>query len=245
MESKWFPRMTAILIALVVFGVTLFIGEQAFGTPAGDDGEHKVSICHRTASDTNPYVFITVDEASLSPGHLDNDDPGHKPKYWKSDGTWRGVDHVEGDPKDDYLAQSEADCQDTEVPPEDVEIRAAVSFTDPTCNRDARVVADSSEEGVTYYTTGDEQPGGTVTVTAVADEGYVLVGKTEWTHTFDSLKGKCKPDKPTKPEKPTVDKPKPPGDLAETGMEGWIVLAAIVLAGAGTVALRAARYRKS
>jgi hypothetical protein len=35
----------------------------------------KVDICHRTASDTNPYVFISVDDDSLSPGHLDNADP--------------------------------------------------------------------------------------------------------------------------------------------------------------------------
>ena len=85
---------------------------------ADGDQHVPVSICHRTASDTNPYVFITVDDDSLSPGHLDNADPGHKPKFWKSDGTWRGVDHVAGDPKDDYLAESAADCEDT-APPTD------------------------------------------------------------------------------------------------------------------------------
>jgi hypothetical protein len=90
------------------------------GTALADhgQGEHvPVSICHRTASDTNPYVFITVDDDSLSPGHLDNADPGHKPTFWKSDGTWRGVEHVAGDPKDDYLAESKADCEDTTPPP--------------------------------------------------------------------------------------------------------------------------------
>jgi hypothetical protein len=29
------------------------------------DPEHKVTICHRTASDSNPYVEITIDEAAL------------------------------------------------------------------------------------------------------------------------------------------------------------------------------------
>ena len=80
--------------------------------------EHKVGICHRTASDTNPYVFIKVDEASLSPGHLDNADPGHKPRFWKSDGTWRGVAHLTGDAKDDYLAPGgAADCTDVVATP--------------------------------------------------------------------------------------------------------------------------------
>ncbi|GAB3857167.1 hypothetical protein GCM10028801_15380 [Nocardioides maradonensis] len=75
------------------------------GTP------HKTSICHRTASDTNPYVFETVDDASLQ-AHLSNG-KGHPPTHWKSDGTWRGVHHNAGDPKNDYLASSPADCEDT------------------------------------------------------------------------------------------------------------------------------------
>lgn len=87
-------------------------------TATQPDPEHKVDICHRTRSDTTPYVFISVDEASLSPGHLDNADPGHKPRTWKSDGVWRGVPHVAGDAKDDYLAPNgETDCQQTVPPP--------------------------------------------------------------------------------------------------------------------------------
>jgi hypothetical protein len=79
------------------------------------DPDHKVSICHRTASDTNPYVFITVDEASL-PAHLNNL-PGHPAKEWKTDGTFRGVAHVAGDLKNDYVAETAADCVDFESSP--------------------------------------------------------------------------------------------------------------------------------
>jgi hypothetical protein len=32
------------------------------------DGMHKVTICHRTNAETNPYVLITVDVASLDGG---------------------------------------------------------------------------------------------------------------------------------------------------------------------------------
>ena len=78
------------------------------GTPPGNPT--KTAICHRTAADSNPYVFIEVDDESL-PAHYNNL-PGHPPKYWKSEGTWRGQHHNVGDPRNDYKATSAADCQD-------------------------------------------------------------------------------------------------------------------------------------
>jgi hypothetical protein len=105
------------ITATLAIAVALSLPVTAWATPDPEEDGHKVAICHRTASDTNPYVYIEVDEASLSPGHLDNADPGHKPTYWKSDGVWRDVQHVAGDPKDDYLAEGPEDCEDTQVPP--------------------------------------------------------------------------------------------------------------------------------
>lgn len=103
--------LAALALLMLVFGLTATVVVATKPNP-----EHKVGICHRTASDTNPYVFIKVDVASLSPGHLDNADPGHKPRFWKSDGTFRGVAHVKGDAKDDYLAPGgKADCEDFTV----------------------------------------------------------------------------------------------------------------------------------
>jgi hypothetical protein len=43
------------------------------GTAANDG---KVQICHGTASDTNPYVLISVDESAIA-GHFDGTAPGH------------------------------------------------------------------------------------------------------------------------------------------------------------------------
>lgn len=101
--------------AAFVAAASLTIGgvsaATAFATNGGQD-EHKTSICHRTASDSNPYVFETVADASLQ-AHLSNG-KGHFPKEWKSDGTFRGVAHVAGDVKFDYLATVESDCEDTQ-----------------------------------------------------------------------------------------------------------------------------------
>jgi len=86
------------------------------GLAAAHDNTDKVSLCHRTASDSNPYVFITVANPSIAAAHLSND-PGHPARFWKSDGTFQGVAHVKGDPKNDYLAKDKSDCGDEETPP--------------------------------------------------------------------------------------------------------------------------------
>jgi hypothetical protein len=44
------------------------------GAQASND--EQVLICHGTASDTNPYVLISVDESALN-GHFDGAAPGH------------------------------------------------------------------------------------------------------------------------------------------------------------------------
>jgi outer membrane biosynthesis protein TonB len=63
------------------------------------DPEHKVQLCHRTASDTNPYVLIEVDEAAVDT-HLHNGQ-GHPAK-----------ENPDGSPRNDYLyVKGEAECE--------------------------------------------------------------------------------------------------------------------------------------
>ncbi len=54
----------SILIALSVFVLALAAAGTAGATKPNPTGGHKITICHRTASYTNPYVAITVDVAS-------------------------------------------------------------------------------------------------------------------------------------------------------------------------------------
>lgn len=59
---------------------------------------HKVAICHRTASSTNPYVLIEVDEAAVNT-HLGNGH-GHPAKT-----------NADGSPRNDFLyIKGEAEC---------------------------------------------------------------------------------------------------------------------------------------
>lgn len=69
-------------------------------------------------------------------------------------------------------------------PPGDTEVTAAVRFVDPTCASAEAVVQTLDGDGVRYDVSGMASAGSTVDVTATAKEGYVLVGKSTWTHTF-------------------------------------------------------------
>jgi hypothetical protein len=51
----------------------------AVASVASASDDHKILICHGTASEPNPYVLISVDESAVA-GHFDGTDPGHGPK---------------------------------------------------------------------------------------------------------------------------------------------------------------------
>jgi len=83
---------------------------------------------------------------------------------------------------------------DTDCEPETVE-PAAPQFVEPTCESlDGADVVLPSVEGVRYDVTGQVAAGGAVTVTATAEDGFVLQGTTEWTYTFaDVTEDGCNP----------------------------------------------------
>jgi len=89
-------RIAMFSLAIAAMTVPIAVSASATAPP-----DHKVGICHRTASMTNPYVFIEVDIASLN-AHLNNL-PGHPAKT-----------NADGSPRNDYLADSPLDCGDGE-----------------------------------------------------------------------------------------------------------------------------------
>lgn len=62
----WTFRIAGWLAVSRLVGAALLVPAVTMATPP--DPGHKVTICHRTNSDTNPYVMETVDIAST--GHL-------------------------------------------------------------------------------------------------------------------------------------------------------------------------------
>jgi uncharacterized repeat protein (TIGR01451 family) len=89
-----------VALCLVLLGGLGAVSASASTSNGG--GHTPVNVCHATSSDTNPYVFITVDDDSVKlQGHLmHRDDPN---KQWKSDGTWRGEAVHAGDAKPDLI----------------------------------------------------------------------------------------------------------------------------------------------
>ena len=86
------PRLTALLATFAIAG----LGLAATGSAEGN----KVSLCHGTASEPNPYVLISVDESALA-GHFDGTAPGH---------GWRNHPDV-------ALAEGETECPGEVTPP--------------------------------------------------------------------------------------------------------------------------------
>jgi hypothetical protein len=75
MRSRLITLVTAVsLLTLSVMGPAL--ATQPGSSPDLEDG-HKITICHATNSETNPYVVITIDIAAWN----DEGGEGHSPEH--------------------------------------------------------------------------------------------------------------------------------------------------------------------
>lgn len=166
-------RKAAVLVtATLVWGAAPAVAQaNGQGSP-----QEKVGVCHRTASETNPYVYIYVpkDEAN---GHITGTDKQHNTKvYWKSDGTWRGVPHHAGDEKLDYYADGPADCEDTAsttttttgtqtqtVPPTTGETSSTTSQPSTTSATSSSSTTSTTSSGTTSTTSTTSSPSTTTT----------------------------------------------------------------------------------
>lgn len=75
---KTFAIGAATMVAASILAAGSAMATQPYSfdqSPYVEDG-HKVTICHRTGSETNPYVVITVDVAAINGGEASDHD-GH------------------------------------------------------------------------------------------------------------------------------------------------------------------------
>ncbi|MCW2787311.1 MAG: hypothetical protein JWP74_3828 [Marmoricola sp.] len=190
-------RLATCMAALGVLVMSSGIALMVSASPA--TAANKVGICHATSSDSNPYVFISVDDDSVKlQGHLAH--KLHPNKTWKSAGTFHGVPHAAGDPKPDLIGSftddqgvfhlydgniTAASCEGAVAV---TEATADVDFTEPSCANRNQPSFDTTGSHVSFaITSGSNTPATTIVVTATADPGVTFADGTTtevFTHTY-------------------------------------------------------------
>lgn len=111
-------KIVALIAALVLVVAGVFVVVSA--TSADAKPKVKVGVCHRTASETNPYVYIEVPEDEAN-GHITGTSNQHNNSVtWPTAGTWNGEAHAAGDLRLDYyatVADSTSNCAERTVEP--------------------------------------------------------------------------------------------------------------------------------
>lgn len=235
-----------ILAILSAAGIAVLIGGAPSWAGEGQDEHVPVNVCHATSSDTNPYVFITVDDDSTKfKGHLmHREDPN---KRWKSDIIWNGVAYTAGDPKPDLIGSytdtagtffeydgeinSLEDCGAVTLPPEQ-EVRTEVKDRMDCDGVEKRTITITRE----YEWNGEE---------FVLGEPVKVVGDWEFVRDLtkaEKVELECVKDEPKPEPSPTptptpTEKPEPEPkqpELAATGAETWLAGVAALLIAAGS-----------
>jgi hypothetical protein len=204
-----------LLVSAAVLSLTassiMFAAGQASAT---QDDEHKVTICHRTKSVSNPYTQNSVNFDSAT-GELkdngDGDHTSHTGPVWDANTTypaphngdqwgdiippytWDGGGHYDGL---NWDAAGQAiwnnDCNPTTST--DTVTPLAPTATQPTCANTYMTVSHSDQEGVVWnYNQVTLKVGESVTFVASPAEGteFTEGAQTSWSFTNDFDTSKC------------------------------------------------------
>ncbi len=148
----------AIIACVGMFFVSAGVGLTATAASATQGPDHKVAVCHKAGNSGN-YKWISPDKAATNGGH-----EGHV---------------------GDVFGITEEACAAMSTGPTSTKV--GVTFTDPRCDNQGLTSYLASGDHVTWAMTGTKAPGGTVTVTATPDEGYVISGTDSFTHTYPAF----------------------------------------------------------
>jgi LPXTG-motif cell wall-anchored protein len=126
--------------------------------------------------------------------------------------------------------------------PTTVGLHAGVKFLEATCSDDPSVKT-LDVDGVKYEVKGTVAVGSTVTVTATAKDGFVLKGRSTWTHTFDLAPKTCEQEGADPASAVAAANHQPRAELPHTGATDSMALGAgaLGLLSLGALLLRLAR----
>ena len=246
-------RAATFLAALGVLVRSSGVALMVTATPA--NAAQKVTFCHSTGSESDPWIELTTSVNAFYVGHV--------LKQHTSD-IYPAVSFQKGGQTINVSAQGDQSVLDNNCgaeeppPPGDVEISVDIEFTDPSCANanTASYIVTGDNEDVLVEQSAAPAPGVMVTVTATPKEGFFFDGAENYseTHTFGAAQvcdTVVSPPVVNTPKTPKAPKPAVTPTVVHAGLAGTTVQdvrgeqglalmlgGMLMLAGAGGLRLR-------
>jgi hypothetical protein len=174
-------RAAVFLATLGVLVMSSGVALMVAATPA--NAATKVTFCHSTGSDSNPWIELTTSVNAFYVGHVLKQ---HTSDIYPAVSFQKGGQTINVSAQGDQAVLAEHCGAPSE--PGDVEIAVDIEFTEPTCanSNTASYVVTGDNEDVTVQASAAAAPGATITVTATPKEGFFFDGAETYSeqHTF-------------------------------------------------------------
>jgi hypothetical protein len=199
-------RIAATLGVLGALVMSSGVALMVTATPA--NAAQKVTFCHSTGSESNPWIKLTTDTSSFYHGHvLAQHTADIYPNVTFKQGKTTVTVPAQGD-----QAVLGNNCKPVGSEPGDLVASATVSFNDPTCASPSSGSISMSVDNGSFNVTPDTDDytvGDVVSVDAVADQGAAFAAgdQTHWEHTFVASDAPCPTTTDVLPPTTTVVSP--------------------------------------